>query len=93
VIGLFDRDVPVVSPTGILPERRRIIAGARGVRRAAGSARGGCDRRAGGRFGVPTPRLLDRVKAVPVSTRPLHQGDAILACSDLRPKLRGRPRG
>ncbi|HEY5389013.1 MAG TPA: ABC transporter ATP-binding protein, partial [Solirubrobacteraceae bacterium] len=65
-------------PQGILPERRRIIAGARGAGAAVPAA------------AVTPPSvaesdagLLDRVAAIPVAVRPAYGGEAILACSGL----------
>jgi branched-chain amino acid transport system permease protein len=71
-------------PQGILPERRRIIAGSRGVGAAAPTA-------AIASPSVPESDagLLDHVAAIPVSARSRYQGDAILACSGLRRSFDG----
>ncbi|HEY7966355.1 MAG TPA: ABC transporter ATP-binding protein, partial [Solirubrobacteraceae bacterium] len=88
VIGLLIVVFLWFRPQGILPERRRIIAGARGAgglpaapaAAAIAASPAASDSDAG---------LLDRVRAVPVSARPAYQGDAILACSDLRRSFEG----
>jgi len=72
-------------PQGILPERRRIIAGARGAAAAVPSSVV-----ASSAVAVAAPAasesdagLLERVTAIPVAVRPAYSGAAILACSGL----------